>query len=375
MRILYSGYSLLYPRGGAEISALTLLKELSKHHEITVIGLASATKGAFVRDSIRFFEYPIPEIIKRRYTPFHLRQYLTENYYRNTVTDHFLELKSDLMILQEPATLRKMASAFDAKVVVFIRSLDWYGIEDKNYFGLYMVNRTYNYPFFRMRHVKNRKFLKAADMLIANSDYTKRRIRNILELESSVLYPFIETKGEVPLNNHFSADYITFINMTKLKGSEIAFRIAETMGNRKFLFLKGRSPEEKQVKKTKFLHNVDSLDWTNDMEKVFSRTKLLLMPSIWEEPFGRIAIEAQIRGIPVIGSAHGGLSESIGPGGSMINDNTNIDSWVTEIKKYDSTAYYRSASEKCIEHAKMFYFPVVFSHFKKIFKEKLELYL
>lgn len=40
----------------------------------------------------------------------------------------------------------------------------------------------------------------------------------------------------------------------------------------------------------------------------------LCVPSLWEEPFGMIAAEAQMQGIPVIASRAGGLAEIIEEG-------------------------------------------------------------
>jgi glycosyltransferase involved in cell wall biosynthesis len=40
----------------------------------------------------------------------------------------------------------------------------------------------------------------------------------------------------------------------------------------------------------------------------------LVVPPIWPEPFGRTVAEAYGRGVPVIGSAIGGIGEQIGPG-------------------------------------------------------------
>ena len=38
---------------------------------------------------------------------------------------------------------------------------------------------------------------------------------------------------------------------------------------------------------------------------VFSRSKLLLMPSLWNESFGLVAAEAMLNGIPVLASNRG----------------------------------------------------------------------
>jgi glycosyltransferase involved in cell wall biosynthesis len=46
------------------------------------------------------------------------------------------------------------------------------------------------------------------------------------------------------------------------------------------------------------------------IDDVLSRSRLLLMPSLWYEGFGLIAMEAMLRGLPVIASDSGGLQEA-----------------------------------------------------------------
>lgn len=50
---------------------------------------------------------------------------------------------------------------------------------------------------------------------------------------------------------------------------------------------------------------------------VYARADLVIVPSLWPEPFGRIAIEAMAIGKPVIASAVGALPEIIGEGGIL----------------------------------------------------------
>jgi len=52
------------------------------------------------------------------------------------------------------------------------------------------------------------------------------------------------------------------------------------------------------------------LPHARQIDEVFRKTRVLLVPSVWLEGFGLVVIEAMLRGIPVIASAWGGLLES-----------------------------------------------------------------
>ncbi len=58
------------------------------------------------------------------------------------------------------------------------------------------------------------------------------------------------------------------------------------------------------------LPNVTLLANVRNIEQVFSKTRVLLMPSLWYEGFGLSVTEAMLRGIPVIASDSGGLTEA-----------------------------------------------------------------
>lgn len=50
---------------------------------------------------------------------------------------------------------------------------------------------------------------------------------------------------------------------------------------------------------------------TEDLKKEWIKNDVLIVPSIWEEPFGRVVIEGNQYGLPVIGSNRGGIKEII----------------------------------------------------------------
>ncbi|HFI0737780.1 TPA: glycosyltransferase, partial [Streptococcus suis] len=49
----------------------------------------------------------------------------------------------------------------------------------------------------------------------------------------------------------------------------------------------------------------------SDLESLYQRSDFLVVPSMWEEPFGRVIIEAAANALPVIVSNQGGMPEIV----------------------------------------------------------------
>lgn len=49
----------------------------------------------------------------------------------------------------------------------------------------------------------------------------------------------------------------------------------------------------------------------NELEQIYRKSDIMLVPSLWAEPFGRVVIEAAKYGLYVIGSNNGGIPETI----------------------------------------------------------------
>jgi glycosyltransferase involved in cell wall biosynthesis len=55
---------------------------------------------------------------------------------------------------------------------------------------------------------------------------------------------------------------------------------------------------------------------------LYGRAAVALVASLWEEPFGMVALEANLAGTPVAGFARGGLPEAVGSGGGVLIERT-----------------------------------------------------
>jgi glycosyltransferase involved in cell wall biosynthesis len=150
-----------------------------------------------------------------------------------------------------------------------------------------------------------------------------------------------------------SRDVVTFVNPTAVKGLDIALQLAARRPDIAFEFVESWPLRPQQAKNLASslarLPNVRLLPRTDDMRSVYSRSRLLLMPSQWEEPWGRVAAEAQVSGIPVLASRIGGLPEVVGPGGGLV-DPDDLDGWERALsavwddkRRYDELAQHARA--------------------------------
>ena len=80
------------------------------------------------------------------------------------------------------------------------------------------------------------------------------------------------------------------------------------------------------------------------INKIMQQSSIIVIPSIWSEPFGLVAAEAMSNGIAIISSNVGGLKEIIGKNGILID---NIDS-----KKISNFLIDFITNEKLLENYK-----------------------
>jgi glycosyltransferase involved in cell wall biosynthesis len=154
------------------------------------------------------------------------------------------------------------------------------------------------------------------------SDYLTRFYRDRIGLVSTPLEPPIDWSTVVaPLE---SRAFVTFVHPALHKGLMLFARLALMLGERRpdipvLVVQSGRSAG--------YLNAIPGVDFTKYPQIMavpgvptpadyFALTRVLLVPSVWPEPFGRVAAEAMINGIPPIVSDRGALPEVVRSGGA-----------------------------------------------------------
>lgn len=188
---------------------------------------------------------------------------------------------------------------------------------------------------------------------VANSEFTAAAYRQRFGAQCTVIHPLIDPEN---YRTKVTGRYVTFVNPSAVKGLDLAIRIARLLPGIEFRFQEtwplSREARGSLTAAIGSVPNIILAPREDDMRKVYAQTKILLSPSQWEEGYGRIATEAQISGIPVVGSDRGGLPEAIGDGGVVLPADAPPEVWAAEIQRlWDDSTLYRTLSERAQNHA------------------------
>ena len=103
--------------------------------------------------------------------------------------------------------------------------------------------------------------------------------------------------------------------------------------------------------------------------EVFNTHEILVIPSLWAEPFGVVALEGIACGCVVIGTKDGGLKEAIGPCG-VVCENNNVEALVDSIRLLLTEPELREKfRDQSKDHLQQFNAPSVASKYLALFGE------
>lgn len=308
-RIIFDHY-LGHRVGGAQASLHALLHKATQPYEGVV--LDKQTYPELVDESIKV-THELP--FRSGVTP-----YTTYVKNRKMIADFFSQYDKEDVLVTQGIYGAAAATDFPGKVIYFAR--DQYQLTKiGNYYQGYkrLAKAVYIWaqtPFIELLWQDTRQTMAKSTLVIANSQFMADQIGKTFAIDPKVVYPPV---APAPMYRH-RADALVTIGAELVKGRAIVEQLALLMPEESFVIV------AKQYEHMVIKNNITYLPWTKDIESVFAQAKILLVPSQWEEAFGRVAVEAQLRGIPVLASHVGGLPEIVPPA-YTVRDYTSVSAW------------------------------------------------
>lgn len=165
------------------------------------------------------------------------------------------------------------------------------------------------------------------DAILTGSRFVTERYRERIGVESTPLPLPLDSEDTIAAV--CQRIFITYINPSLEKGVMFAARLAEELSVQRpdipMLIVESRGTSGMLVS-AGLLGGFDLRRHENLMfcpavarpAEIYALARVLIAPSVWEEPAGRVAAEAVANGIPPIVSDRGGLAEMCGNGGFVL---------------------------------------------------------
>jgi glycosyltransferase involved in cell wall biosynthesis len=178
---------------------------------------------------------------------------------------------------------------------------------------VYLAHTPQFYPFGPASWNLNREseaLVAHSAAVVAIGHHTAQYIVTHLKREVEVIHPPIYGDPPYAQCGRFESGLVTMINPCAVKGASIFVALARRFPVYHFGALPGWGTTAEDRRELEACSNVELLRNARNIDQVMKDTRILLVPSLWFEGFGLIVIEAMLRGIPVVASNSGGLTEA-----------------------------------------------------------------
>ena len=163
---------------------------------------------------------------------------------------------------------------------------------------------------------------------ISNSHFNAARVAAVAGVDADVVPPLVRPER---VRTETTRSRVLFVNPVPEKGVDVAFGLAQARPDIPFDFVEcwqlGARMRDTLLARARPLSNITWHQATSDPRRIYANARILLAPSMWEESWGRVVTEAHCSGIPVLASRRGGLPESVGPGGILVEHDAPLPQW------------------------------------------------
>jgi len=338
MKIMYICGMYVPSHGGAEISAYSLLRNLKNKFNYDILTITDErykrTENLSGFNEIKLHTIPHNNRVKK-------------------IEEKILEFKPDIIITQ----------------------LMWSDVALKlaKKYSIPSIMRVCKVPI-EISLAKNSEYAPTA--IISTSKFVKDYVLKHWNRESTIINSLVQIEDYLITKKDFfpfKNELIFMFNPLERKGGLVFREIAKQLPSLKFGTVLGWSSlKDKQDSNTfskEYIKRITESEGSvfdgslpeyvnlddcsnikvfppeDNPKKLYEKIKILLIPSQWEEAFGRVAVEAMANGIPVVASNVAGLRDSVADGGILV-EKDDINRWIDEIKRLSSDKGYFSMISK-----------------------------
>lgn len=321
MKVLAFSRNMAYGVGGAEKSLLSKLELDNKVDSYTLL-------------SAEVDQYSDKEFCYKSVKPHYIDKIHANLINRFFFTEYLINKK---VIAQE---VESRSSEYDElwaqnlwapQAILSFKGITRYYIRDEfnlnclpNYhFGVKRLAKKFydavDYLGFRRFCSDNIAAMLKADEVVANSNYMAERISSLVDRPITVEYPEIDLialkKSYKCVAGSKLVKGVVMVGDNYLKGFHVAMKLAARYPETPF-YIFGRSFVQDKV-----VGNIHFKRWVAEPGEIYKYAKVTIMPSIWDEAYGRVAAESIALGIPCVVSNRGGLPEAVGYNSCLIAKN------------------------------------------------------
>jgi len=174
---------------------------------------------------------------------------------------------------------------------------------------MFSIVRLVPFSMFRGRYTK---FLKKADIVIANSKITATLLHILYGIEpNGIVYPPLDTSIFRPRNMEKKRQVLLYLGSHAGDTDEnFVIEICKVLRAKDFkIFVLGNAILKEKLQKKFEIHSISGVS-DEELSNIYSQSKLTVCPQEWEQ-FGYVAVESMACGTPVLGFDYTGLAESI----------------------------------------------------------------
>lgn len=173
-------------------------------------------------------------------------------------------------------------------------------------------------------------YFRDVDLTLVPSEFAADVYRKRLGLDPVAVPPLIDWRKVRPENAEEDEDdarkFVLFVNPTSNKGAPLFAKIVEETNKIRpeipFLVVEGSAASSALARcdwERRDGWNLFRAANTSTPRDFYRAARLALIPSFFEESFGRVAAEALGAGVPVVASTRGALPETVGDAGILLD--------------------------------------------------------